>query len=225
MKVFGLYILLSLLTGNPLLALGILLLVFFLAERRFIGVLPDLLEPWRRGNRLRSLKREVQVNPANAEANLELGEIHFRKGQYQEALSFLDQASSKMAGHPLYHFYYGAASYHMGKIKDGKEEIKKAVDANPKASFGEPYLYLLRIYLEEKQPDEKIEAALNQLMLYGSPKTHYLAGKLFLSANDRPRARRLFRETIDNYEACRGALRRTYRRWAVLSKINLWSTR
>lgn len=76
----------------------------------------------------------------------------------------------------------------------GKSEINKAVEANPKVSLGEPYVYLLRIYLEEKQPDA-IEYTFNQLMLYGSPKTFYQAGKLFQSANDNNRASRLFKET------------------------------
>lgn len=223
MKTFGLYILLSILTGNPLLALVILLLIFFFAERRFIGILPDLFEPWRRANRVRQLQKEVQVNPANAEAYLELGETYFRQGKYGLASSFLENASGKMAGHPLFHFYLGASYYHLGKIEEGKNEIEKAVEASPKASLGEPYVYLIRIYLEEKQPDVKIDYAFNQLLLYGSPKTFYQAAKLFLNANDKERARRLFRETIENYEACRGALRRVYRRWAILSRINLSS--
>jgi len=60
-------------------------------------------------------------------------------------------------------------------------------------------------------------------MLYGSPKVFYQAGKMFLQANDQQRARQLFRETIESYEACRGALRRVYRKWAFLSKISLLS--
>lgn len=223
MKIFGLYILLSLLTGNPLLAMVVLLLIFFFAERRFVGILPDIFEPWRRASRVRQLKQEIQVNPANAEAYLELGESYFRQGKYGEASSFLENASDKMAGHPLFHFYLGASYYHLGKIGEGKKEIEKALEANPKVSLGEPYVYLIRIYLEEKQPNEKIEHLFNQLLSYGSPKTFYQAGKEFLRTNDKARARRLFRETIENYEACRGALRRTYRRWAILSKISLSS--
>lgn len=222
MKIFGLYILLSLLTGNPLIALVILLLIFFFAEHRFIGILPDVFEPWRRANRVRRLNKEVQVNPANAEAFLELGETYYRQGKYGQAAAFLENAAEKMVGHPLFHFYLGASYYHLGKIREGKSEINKAVEANPKVSLGEPYVYLLRIYLEEKQPDA-IEHAFNQLMLYGSPKTFYQAGKLFQGANDKNRASRLFKETIENYEACRGALRRVYRRWAMLSKISLLS--
>lgn len=223
MKTFGLYMLLSLLTGNPFLALVILLLIFFLAERRFVGILPDVFQPWRRANRVRQLKKEVQVNPADAEAFLELGETYFRQGKYRQALSFLENASGKMAGHPLFHFYLGASSYHLGKIEEGKRQIEKAAEINPKASLGEPYVYLIRIYLEEKQHGEKIEHLFNQLLRYGSPRTFYQAGKLFLNAGDKERARRLFRETIENYEACRGALRRMYRRWAILSKISLSS--
>ena len=223
MKTFGLFILISVLTGNPLLALTILILVFFLIERRYIGIIPDLFEPWRRAGRMRQLRREVQVNPANADLHLDLGEIYFRQGKYKLASSFLENASAKMAGHPLFHFYLGACYYYLGKTNEGKREIENAVVANPKASLGEPYVYLLRIYQEERQPVDRIEHVYNQLLQYGTPKTFYQAGRVFLEANDRERARRLFKETIENHEACRGALRRLYRKWAILSKLSLYS--
>jgi len=223
MKTIGLYMLLTLLTGNPLLSLVILLLLFFFAEQRFIGILPDVSALWRRGKKAKLLQKEIRLNPANAEACLELGEIYFRRGKYGQALSFLENASGKMAGHPLFHFYLGATYYNLGKIEKGKNELEKAIEANPKVSFGEPYLYIISICLDEKQADARLEDAFNQLLLYGTPKTFYQAGRLFLNSNDKERARLLFKETIANYDACRGAMRRYYRRWALLSKIALLS--
>jgi tetratricopeptide (TPR) repeat protein len=221
MKIFGIYILLTLLTRNPLLALAVIILIMFLAERRFIGLLPDFTATWRRVNRVRELQREVRVNPANAEAYLELGEACLQKGQYEQALSYLNSAAAKMEDHPLLHFYLGAAYYQLGRIDEGRVEIERAIELNPKASFGEPYLYLAKIYLQQKQPAEKIEQLYQNLMQYGSPKIHYLAGNLFLTCNEREKASCLFRETIENYQACRGSLRRIYRRWALLSRIGL----
>ncbi|OPX88469.1 MAG: Tetratricopeptide repeat protein [Pelotomaculum sp. PtaB.Bin104] len=225
MKAFGLYLILSLLTGNPFLALILLLLIFFIVERRFIGILPDIFKPWRRKNRARLLQKELKLNPANADVCLELGESYFRQGKYSQAISYLKQAAGKLAGHPLFHFYLGASYYYLGRNGQGEEELKKAISENPRVSFGEPYLYLLMIYLQEKQPEEKVTPVFDQLIRYGSPKTFYRAGKLFLSNQDRERARLLFRETIDNYEICRGALRRYYRKWAILSKLALLSNK
>lgn len=225
MKTFGLFALLSLLTGNPLLALVILLIIFFFAENRFIGILPDFFGFWRKANRTRQLNREIRVNPYDAEAHLELGETYFRKGKYQLAFSSLEKASTKMQGHPLFHFYRGAACYHLGKTEEGRKEIEKAIEINPKVSFGEPYMYLVQPYLMEKKPGPEIDSLFNQLLHHGTPRTFYEAGKLFLGAGDKRRARLLFRETIDNYEACRGSMRRLYRKWAILAKMNLPSTR
>jgi tetratricopeptide (TPR) repeat protein len=126
-----------------------------------------------------------------------------------------------MEGHPLFHFLLGASCYNSGRIKEGKEELEKAIRANPKANFGEPHFYMVRIFLEEKQPVEKIEQAFGQLLMYGTPRIFYQAGRSLLASNDKESARRLFRETIESYEACRGALRRSYRRWAFLSMLNL----
>lgn len=223
MKTFGLFLLISFLTGNPLLALLLLIVIVFVIERRFIGFLPDIFEPWRRARRISELKKEVQVNPANAEAHLELGETYFRQGKYKLAVSFLENAARKMAGHPLFHFYLGACYYYLGKIEEGKREIENAVAANPKASLGEPYVYLLRIYLQERQPPHIIENTCKQLLNYGTPKTFYQAGRVFKEAGDKNRARSFFEETIKNYDACSGALKRLYRRWAILSKISLYS--
>lgn len=223
MNKFIIFVLLSYLTGNPLLVLVIMLLVIFFVERRYVGILPDVFEPWRRAKRTRQLKRDIAINPANAESYLELGEAYFRQGKYEHALSFLESASGKMEGHPLFHFYLGASYYQCGRIKEGKAELEKAIRANPKVSLGEPYVYLVKIYLEEGQPVEKIEHVFEKLLSYGSPRVFYQAGRQFLSGNDRERARRLFRETIESYEACRGSLRRKYRRWAFLSKISLSS--
>jgi tetratricopeptide (TPR) repeat protein len=225
MKFFGLYILLSLFTRNPLLSIVIVMLLFFLLERRFIGLLPDFTAPFRRAGRVKELQREVKVNPANGEAYLELGEAFLRRGQYEQALSYLDSAALKMDEHPLFHFYRGASYYQLGRIDEGRAEIEKAVKINPKISFGEPYLYLAKIYLKQKPDSEKIAQLCQQLMQYGSPKIHYLAGNLFLNYNDKEKARQFFQETIENYQACRGALRRLYRRWAVLSKIGLFKSR
>lgn len=225
MKFFGLYILLSLFTRNPLLSIVVVLLLFFLLERRFVGVLPDFTTPFRRANRVRELQREVKVNPANGEACLELGEAFLRRGQYEKALSYLDSVAAKMDEHPLFHFYRGASYYQLGRSEEGRLAIEKAVTINPKISFGEPYLYLAKIYLKQKPDSARIERVYQQLMQYGSPKIHYLAGSLFLNYNDKEKARKFFTETIENYQACRGSLRRLYRRWAVLSKIGLFNSR
>jgi tetratricopeptide (TPR) repeat protein len=198
-----------------------MLLILFLAERRFIGLLPDFTTAWRRGSRVRELQREIRVNPANAEAYLELGEACLHKGQYDQALSYLNSASDKMEDHPLFHFYRGVSYHQLGRIEEGRVEIEKTIELNPKASFGEPYLYLAKIFLQQKQSGEKVDQLYQKLMQYGSPKIHYLAGNLFLEYNDKEKARQLFGETIGNYQVCRGSLRRLYRRWALLSKIGL----
>jgi tetratricopeptide (TPR) repeat protein len=221
MSKFFIFVLLSYITRSPLLVLVIMLLVLFLTERRFVGILPDFFEPWRRVKRISQLKKDIAINPANADSYLELGEAYFRQGKYEKALSFLENASGKMEGHPLFHFLLGASYYNSGRVKQGKEELEKAIRANPKASLGEPHLYIVRIYLEEKQPDENVEQVFSQLLLYGTPRIFYQAGRSFLASNDKKRAHRLFRETIESYDACRGALRRANRRWAFLSGVYL----
>ncbi|MFZ5647695.1 MAG: tetratricopeptide repeat protein [Bacillota bacterium] len=222
MKTLFLFSLISLLTGNPFIALVILILIYVFIDRTFIGILPDFMASWRRWARTGELERIVKANPHNGDALLELGTIYFNKKQYRRAIDVLEQSYEKMKDWPDVHFYLGAAKYEVGETNQGLAEIKEAIDLNPRISHGFPYIYLIRACLEKKNSCcRDIDDFENRLLRFGSVHAFFQAGKLFYKYGEKSRSQKFFREVLDNYRFSSPTFRRTYRRIAIQTRFYL----
>ena len=73
MSKFFLFYILTYLTGNPLLALLLLLAVVYLVDRNTLRVLPDWSGRLGTWGRIRALKRTITLNPDHAGALVDLG--------------------------------------------------------------------------------------------------------------------------------------------------------
>lgn len=220
MKGLMIFSLITLFTGNPLLALGIILVIYFFIDRKFIGILPDFTASWRRRMRISELERIVRANPHNGDALLELGVHYFDKGRFRSAVDVLEQSYTKMKDWPDVHFYLGAALYETGQKERGLTEIQKSVEMNPKISRGLPYIYLIRSVLDNKDggSTDIWEA---HLLRNGSVQSFFQAGKLFRRYGRKSGSSKFFHEVLENYRISSSTFRRTYRRMAILSKIFL----
>lgn len=89
MAKFFIFWILWLVTGNPFFALFIFFIILYLLDRRFIGLLPGMVQPIRRNRRIRQLKQNLLLNPHHTSNKQELAEYLMEKKRYQEALSFL----------------------------------------------------------------------------------------------------------------------------------------
>lgn len=226
MKSIMLFSLITLLTGSPLLALAIIIIAYVFIDRRFIGILPDFTALWRRRARTGMLEGVVRANPHNGDALLELGILYFKRKQYRRAIDVLERAYEKMKDWPDVHFYLGAASYEVGDIRRGLEEIHEAVGINPKISHGFPYIYLIRAALEKKDTEcRDTDDFMNKLLRFGSVQAFFKAGKLFNKHGEKSKAEKMFREVIENYRLSSPTFRRTYRRMAIMVRFYLRSSR
>jgi len=90
MKGLIIFSLITLFTGNPLLALAVIVIIYFFIDRRFIGLLPDFAASWRRRMRISELERIVRANPHNGDALLELGVHYFERGKFRNAVDVLE---------------------------------------------------------------------------------------------------------------------------------------
>ncbi|MCL6479577.1 MAG: tetratricopeptide repeat protein [Peptococcaceae bacterium] len=222
MKTIFLFSLVTLFTGNPLLALAVIILIYVFIDRRFIGILPDFTIPWRRRIRIGDLERTIGANPHNGDALLELGRLYFGRKQYRRAVDVLERAYEKMKDWPDVHFYLGAASYEIGGTGRGLAEIREAVEINPKTLNGFPYIYLIRAILEGKDTaDRNTDDLERRLLRFGSVQAFFEAGKLFFRYGEKLKAGKFFREVLDNYRLSSPTFRRTYRRMAIMSKFYL----
>lgn len=221
MKGLFVFSLITLFTGNPLLALLVIIIIYVFIDRRFIGILPDFTASWRRRARMAELERTVRANPHNGDALLELGVGYFNKKKYRKAIGVLEQAYEKMKAWPDVHFYLGASRYEVGDTGQGLAEIREAIKLNPKISHGFPYMYLIRACLEKKSDCLDIEDLESKLMKTGSVQAFFEAGKLFNRHGEKTRAKKFFREVLDNYRLSSPTFRRNYRRMAIQTRFYL----
>ena len=142
------------LTGNPLLALAILAGIYLYADRRYIGLLPDFTRPFKRRRHMARLAATIRANPADANAQLELGAFHLERGAASRALPLLEKARERNPDSARLHFLLGAAYRRLGRNAEAREALEKAVILNPKVAYGEPYYHLLAISLRDQPPDE-----------------------------------------------------------------------
>ena len=211
MKFFGLFLIISMLTRNPLLALLILIIIFVFVDRSFIGILPDFLAPLRQSRRRSELRREVEVNPHDANAQLELGEMYFKQGKYDRAVERLQNALVKMDDSALGRYYLGASLYYLGQKEQSLKELEQAIQINPKVAHGLPYLYLLK--------HSYSEGLAESLMRYGSVQALFETGKYLKQVGKKQEAARFFKEVRDVYRLSSPTLRRNYRRMAVYARL------
>ena len=207
----------------PLLVLAVLAACYLIADRRFIGLVPDFTRPFKRRRHMARLAATVRLNPADAHAQLELGAIHLERGEAKKALPLLEKARERDADSARVHFLLGAACRRLGQEERAEEALARAVAINPKVGYGEPYYHLLAIGLRRRTRDEAALAEYGaRIRSYGSPEIFYRAGRALLAAGERAEARTMFQEAIDNYRASPKGFRRVHRRWAAGSRIMLY---
>lgn len=201
-------------------ALLILLLIYLIVDRQFIGLLPDVLRPIRRGAKIRSLQRTLAVNPADADSHFELGTLLVEQRKWHQALPHLETAVARLKNSQA-HFQYGVALFRSGQEDEGKQHLEKALELNPKVGYGEPYLYLAEYALKRQQDVDAIPGFAEALELYSSTDVSYRLGRLFEQAGDVERARKMYHEASASYRESPKFLRRRQRRVA----LNAWMRR
>src|SRR5579884_3695194 len=63
------------------------------------------------------------LDPTYAQAVLGIGRAYEQLGQYQKALGFLRSAAEKMPDNPEAHYWLGRTLIHVGRVKEGEEEL------------------------------------------------------------------------------------------------------
>lgn len=153
---FFLFIFLSWLTGNPILAVIVILAVYLAVDRTYYGFLPDPLRTFRSSGRIRELKRIVAINPHDARSLKELGVFMFERKNYQKALEYFSLASSKMCDDPEFNYYHGIALARNGSVDKGRMLVDSALLAAPGLKYGDPYLAMAEVYIDNGAYDTAV---------------------------------------------------------------------
>lgn len=226
MRPFALFWLLWLWLRNPYVALLVLVLVYVWVDRRFIGLMPDLLAPLRRRARLRRLEETLRANPADAVSRLELGGMLLERGDAQAALTHLEAAAQRLGDHANAQMALGAALVAAGRHDEGAARLQRALELNPKVGYGEPFVHLAAAALGgtgRTFENAELEAALDELEerleAFDSTELSARLGQLYAAHGRLERSRRAYRRALELYRQSPGFLRKKHRRWAVRAAL------
>jgi tetratricopeptide (TPR) repeat protein len=200
MRTVFLFVLLSWITGNPLLVGAIILLIvgggYVLYSRR----LYRFRGAWRDSGLIRRLQAELAVNPDDAKARSDLGALLVRKGRFAEAVEQLEKAILRCDDVPDTNFYLGWAHLAQGDVERGRRYVERALELNPRFGYGEPHLRLGNFFFsrgEHKEATPHYEAfrAIHSSGMEGL----YKLGECYLALGERERAAEVLREAVDAY--------------------------
>ncbi|MFO0741549.1 MAG: hypothetical protein U0270_36970 [Labilithrix sp.] len=163
---------------NPYIAFGFL---FLLAVRPW---LPDPVVIWRNFGRIGSLKRQVELNPANITARRDLGQAYLDLRWYGSAQRFLDEAQKRAPRDQEVAYLRGLALLGTRRYDEALRAFGEAVGVDPDKGepfssasaktnertfrrYGEAYLGAARA-LEKLERLEQAEDALDVCIPYNS---------------------------------------------------------
>lgn len=141
-----LFFFLTWLTGSPIIAILVLLVILYALDRRFVGLTPSLLKPIRRSSQLSKLKKHIALSPNDTSSKLEASRILIEKKKYVEALKLLEPMERVLDESAEYWDDLGISCMHTGQPERGEEAVHRALSINPRVKYGAPYLRLAAYY-------------------------------------------------------------------------------
>ncbi len=220
-KIFLFYVL-TLITRNPLLSLLVILALYLLIDRRFIGLLPDFSRPLRRRREVSRLRREVMLNPHNAEALSNLGRELVGMERYREGVSHLERALVKMAEIAETRYYLGLGYLRLGELDRAEENLKAAIAIDPRYGYGEAYLKLGDLHRLRGELDAALEAYESFTAIHtSSSEGFFKLGDLWLQRGDVSRARTFFQEALQAFRGSPPHKKRIDRPWFWKARMAL----
>lgn len=212
---FFLFSLLYWIIGNPFAALIIIFIIYFTIDRTFFGFIPDPFKIFRRASRIRELQRLVSINPHDARALKELGILMFEKKDYKRALDHFEKASVKMSDDPEFNFYYGISTAIIGDIRKGRELIDTALRVSPQLKYGEPYLMMAEVYINNGDYNSALPMLENFEKIHSSSsRGFYQMGLVKLKLGMKDEGTDYLKKSITAFKASPRFKRKQDRRWA-----------
>lgn len=212
---FILFVLLWNLLGNPFIALLVILVVAYALERRFIGLTPSLVKPFRRNRRLSALRRELESRPHDTRSKLEAARLYLEKKKYREAHGYLEQVLPVMDDSAEVLVELGLCKLKLGMEEEGEQLILQGLERNPRVHYGDPYLWLSEAAMG-KEP-EKALRYLQELREVNSSscEAFYRMGQLYGLMGRSAEARTAYEEAGRIYRGLPKYKRKSERKWAL----------
>lgn len=147
MSTWLLWSLISMVTGNPLLAAGVVLLLWFLGDRATFRVLPDPTRWFGWQQRMSRLRQTLDMNPHDRRARFALAELLLERGRAREAAALL-RPNVEAGDRDVFTLAaLGRALAQTGAHEEAERLIEEARRLDPEFRMGELELVLGRMRL------------------------------------------------------------------------------
>nr|WP_221626745.1 tetratricopeptide repeat protein [Cohnella lubricantis] len=207
------------LLGNPFLAIIVLLIIAYVLERRYIGLSPNLLRPFRRRSAASRMRRQLAINPHDVSAKQELARLEIEGKNYKAARDILLGIERQMEHSAEYWSDLGLCELALGHIEEGERAMLKALEISPRVKYGLPYLRLGDAFAKS-DPDRSL-AYLKQFqeIQSSSCESYFRLGEIYESMGRTEEARESYRECLTIYRSLPRYMKRRERKWALRSRF------
>jgi tetratricopeptide (TPR) repeat protein len=220
-----LFFIITFLTGSPWIALLVILVIYLALDYQFIGVSRHLFGRFRRDTEIRSLKRILAINPHDALARSKLGRLLVEARRYHEAVPHLEKAMERAPETEGTPSDLGLAYLWTGKVQEGEDLIRSAMEHNPKLRYGEPYLRWGEFLLKQGRLKEATEALEKFRSIHSSSvEGYYLLGETYRRSGDGAKAAWAYQKALEMFKRSPRYKRRIERQWAWKSRLRLLKT-
>lgn len=220
MSKFILFYILYWLTGNPLLALIVILVVILAVDRTYLSFIPDPFKAFRASSRIGELRKIVSMNPYDGRSLKELGVLLVERGDFGKAREFFRSAEAKMADDPEFNYYYGIAMARTGDIGKGRELVEKALLAAPGLKYGEPYLMMAEVYIDGRDYRSALPLLEKFVDIHSSSsRGFYRLGLVKMKLGLKDEGVAYLRKSIKAFKSAPLFKRRLDRKWALKARI------
>ncbi len=222
MRNIFLFFIITFLTGNPIIALLVIVAIYLALDYQYVGLSRCLFRGVRRVSEIHALERVIAINPHDAAAHSDLGRLLVESRRYREAVSYLETAIKKLSESHETQCYLGLAYLWTGKVKDGEALIQVVLESNPKYRYGEPYLRWGKFLLKEGQSRRAVEILEKFHLIHSSSvEGYYLLGEAFRQGGDWEKASSAYRKALRVLKQSPRYKRRTERLWAWKVRFRL----
>lgn len=203
--------------GNPFIAILVLLAIFYVLERRYIGLSPSLVRPLKRRSAIGRWRRHIQMSPHDVSAKSELARLLIERKSYKEARDILQSIETQMEHSAEYWSDLGTCELALGRTEEGERAMAQAMAISPRVKYGQPYLRLAESFAKEKP--EKAIGYLERFKTVNSSscEAYYRLGVIYGALGRAEDAAAAFRECGQLYRTLPRYMKRHERKWAIRS--------
>ncbi|HZI09608.1 MAG TPA: hypothetical protein VE153_04395 [Myxococcus sp.] len=215
MSKWMLWMFLTLVTGSPLLSLGLVIVFIFMADRFTLQVLPSPVRMLKRFQRAGHLAGTILTNPHERRARHELADIRVAQKRYAEAVDILKpnlEAGDEDAD-TLY--LLGVAYLGAGDAQRGEYLLDEAAKLDPNHQLGAIELERGRFRLKRGDAKGAVEALERFCQArHGTVEGRFLLSQALAKVGRADEAKRMRELAWSEYVVAPGFQKRRERKWA-----------